>query len=271
MDTDRRDKFPAASSLSSSDGQLEPGTVIRVTPAQGGDPWAQPTYRLRKPIIQWQEFGEMTAGLLRRRRDLKAIWFHDRLDPGFRETIMLAVAGANTCRQCSYAHREWALAEGVLEAELAALEGLDAESFDPRTWAAIAWSQAAARSDFAHVSDAIDANFHKWFTDQESADIEVTARTMCWMNRVSNTVDAALERLRRHPEPDSGLGREVVAVVIYGLVVPVVLIVLAVKQKRRPMDLVRGVIPFFQDFAARQLQVLSESLSGSNATEPHSV
>jgi hypothetical protein len=34
---------------------------------------------------------------------------------------MLAVAGANSYRQCSFAHQEWALAEGPIETELAAL------------------------------------------------------------------------------------------------------------------------------------------------------
>ena len=218
-------------------------------------------FRQRKPVIQWQEFGQMTVDLLRQRRNLKAIWFHNRIDPAFREEIMLAVAGANTCRQCSYAHREWALAEGLLEAELIALEGLDAESFDPQKWAAVAWAQEAARSDFTHVSDAIDANFRRWYDDQERADLDVVAHTMCWMNRVSNTVDAGLDRLRRKPVPDSGVGRELFAIVIYGVVVPIVLVVLAVKQKRRPMTLVRGVVPFFQEFAIRQLQMAQSAVA----------
>ncbi len=182
---------------------------------------ATSTFRQRKPIIQWREFGRWTAALFRQRKDLKAIWFgNDRIEPAFREELMLAVAGANSCRQCSYAHREWALAEGLLEAELVALEGLDAESFDAKTWAAVAWVQEAARSDFTAVPEAIDANFKALYGFQEQADIELVARTMAWMNRVSNTVDAAVERLRRRPVPGSGVGREVLAVVVYALVVP---------------------------------------------------
>ena len=130
-----------------------------------GEPIPVTPFRLRKPIIQWQEFGQMTTHLFRERRNITAIWIHNRMDPAFREEIMLAVAGANTCRQCSYAHREWALAQGVLESELIALEGLDADHFDSRVWAAVAWAQDAARSDFAHVPDAIDANFRQWYDD----------------------------------------------------------------------------------------------------------
>ena len=116
---------------------------------------------------------------------------------------MLAVAGANSCRQCSFAHRQWALAEGLPEAELAALEGLDAESFDERTWAAIAWAQAYARSDFAEVPDAVDANFRQHFSAQEQADIELVARTMYWMNETSNGV----RRRPDTPEARSGAGK----------------------------------------------------------------
>jgi AhpD family alkylhydroperoxidase len=120
-----------------------------------------PTITQRKPGA--------TVALLRRARDLRAIYLDRRLDPAFREKVMLAVAGANACRQCSFAHREWALAEGVSEAELAALEGLDPEAFDERTWAAIAWVQAYARSDFDEVPDAVDDAFRQHFNAQEQA------------------------------------------------------------------------------------------------------
>ena len=45
---------------------------------------------------------------------------------------MLAVARANACRWCTLAHRQWALAEGVTDAELAALEDQRPEQFDRR-------------------------------------------------------------------------------------------------------------------------------------------
>ncbi len=113
----------------------------------------------RKPIIRPSEFVAMTAALARRAPDLKAIWLDGRLDPAFREEIMVAVAAANNCRQCSFAHREWALAEGLPADELAALEGMRAESFDPRKWAAIAWAQAATREGLPEVPADIEANF----------------------------------------------------------------------------------------------------------------
>ncbi len=217
----------------------------------------RPAVGRHKPVIQWGEFGRLTVHLLRRVPDLGAIWFGGRLDPAFREELMVSVAGVNSCRQCSFAHREWALAEGLPEADLAALEGLEPEHFDARTWAAIAWAQAAAGSDFADVPELVGANFRQQFSPQEQADIELVAKTMAWMNRASNTVDAGLSRLRRRPVPESGVLRELVALLAYGLVTPVILIVLAVKQRRGPLSLVREVGPFFHEFEARGPHTIS--------------
>ena len=59
---------------------------------------------------------------------------------------MLAVAQADASGLFWLAHRRWALAEGVTDAELAALKNQDPERFDRRTWAAIAWADARARA-----------------------------------------------------------------------------------------------------------------------------
>jgi AhpD family alkylhydroperoxidase len=202
------------------------------------------------PIIGQRKPGS-TVALLRRADDLWAIYVGHRLDPAFREEMMVAVAGADSCRQCSFAHREWALAEGLPEAELAALEGLDVESFDAHKWAAIAWAQAAVRSDFAEVPDAIESNFKREFSAQEQADIELATRTMFWLNETSNGVDAALSRLKGTPVPGSGVLSESAALVLYAVFVPVLLVMLSVKQRRSPIALVRGMVPFFREFEAR--------------------
>jgi AhpD family alkylhydroperoxidase len=200
-----------------------------------------------QPLIAHRKRGS-TRYLLRHAREIKAIWIDERLVPAFREQLMVAVAGANSCRQCSYAHREWALAEGLSEADLAALEGLDEESFDPRTWAAIAWAQAKARSDFEAVSEIIDANFREQFSTQEQSDIDLVIRVMYWCNEISNGVDAAWSRFKGEPVPGSSALREAEAVVLYVLGVPALFVVIGLKQHRRPMEVVRGMGPFFRQF-----------------------
>ena len=208
-----------------------------------------PTIAQRKP--------GSTKALLRRARDLQAIYLNRRLDPAFREEIMLAVAGANACRQCSFAHRQWALAEGLSEPELAALEGLDPESFDGRTWAAIAWAQAYARGDFAEVPDAIDVNFRQHFSAQEQADIELVVRTMFWMNETSNGVRAGVKRARRTPVPGSTLPRELQATALYAVGAPLILGLLCVKQRRNPIAMLRDIKPFFREFDRRGPNTIS--------------
>jgi AhpD family alkylhydroperoxidase len=234
--------------------------MTHVTPAAGvtkeaapiaGDIATRVARGGHQPLISNRRRGS-TRFLIRHARELKAIWINERIDPGFREQLMLAVAGANSCRQCSYAHREWALAEGVSEAELAALEGLDEESFDAREWAAIAWVQAKARSDFEAVPEIIDANFRQHFTEQEQADIELVVRVMYWLNETSNAVDALWSRIKGKPVPGSGVLREIGATVLYIIVVPILFIFIGAKQRRRPMEIIRGMRPFFSRFEVHE-------------------
>jgi AhpD family alkylhydroperoxidase len=193
-----------------------------------------------------------------------AIWFGHRLDPAFREEIMVAVAAADNCRQCSYAHREWALAEGLPEAELAALEGLQVEFFDKRKWTAIVWAQAFASSDFTDVPDAIETSFRREFGSQEQADIELVARTMYWMNEASNGVDAALLRLKGKPVPGGRPLKELEALLLYVIIVPFLFVMLAIKRRRSLISLIRGIGPFFREFEARRVHTAMEIMSDSN-------
>jgi alkylhydroperoxidase family enzyme len=212
-----------------------------VMPGAAND-WHHPIIHRRKP--------KSTRALLRRWRDLKAIYVGKRIEPGFREEIMLSVAAADTSRQCSFAHQEWALAVGVPKAEIAALKARDATYFDGRKWTAFTWAQAAARSDFGHVPDAIDADFRKEFGAQEQSDIELLARLMYWMNETSNGVDAAWERLTGKPVEGSAL-RDVEAIVVYAFFVPYIMVILSARQKRDPVSLMRGMRPFFREFEQR--------------------
>ena len=61
------------------------------------------------PVVGDSEVGHRDcADLMRQRRRLMAIYLRKRLAPQFRELIMLSAAGADSSRQCSYAHRQWA-------------------------------------------------------------------------------------------------------------------------------------------------------------------
>ena len=211
---------------------------------------------LHHPIIGQRTKGK-TIALLRRGRDFWAIYRKHRVDPAFREEIMLAVAGADSSRQCSFAHREWARAAHLPEDELAALEGLDFASLDARTWTAIAWAQAYARSDLTDVPPDLEANLREQYSDHERSDIELAARTMYWLNETSNGVDAFLSRLKRNPVPGSTRRSELVALVLYSIAFPLLIILFSIEQPRSPVALIRGIKPFFREFEERGPRTIS--------------
>ncbi len=145
---------------------------------------------------------------------------------------MVAVAEANSCRLCTMAHRRWALAEGVSDEELAAIEGDDPEAFDRRTWAAIAWAQARTRADLGPVAEELEAELARHYDERERADLELVTRAMGLANRSANTFDALLGRLRGRPVSGSRVGDELALGGIVALSVPPVAGYLALRRAR---------------------------------------
>ena len=147
------------------------------------------------------QVGRITRRLL----DVAVIWGGRRLDPKLREEVMLAVAQANACRLCTLAHRRWALAEGVTDAELAALENQEPERFGRRTWAAIAWADARARASLGPVPAEFEDELARYYSAAERDDLDLVTTVMTVANRSANTFDALLARLRGRPVPGSRL------------------------------------------------------------------
>lgn len=143
------------------------------------------------------------AGLTRDLRGLRpigrnvwAVYGRRRIDPAFRERLMVAVAEVNSCRYCSYAHHEWALVAGVDPAELDPAGGLHGHAQDPREAVAVAYVQTRAEAEFAPASPGVEARLAEVFTAPERRDIETTARIMRIFNLAANTVDALHARRR---------------------------------------------------------------------------
>ena len=116
--------------------------------------------------------GELVRNLAvvwRRRADVRAIWGGRRLDPAFREQIMVAVAQVNECRYCSFVHQAWASHTGVSNEELTQIEGMNLTDFDRRKWLALAYSRARAEADFGPVAAELAHEFQESFGEQERA------------------------------------------------------------------------------------------------------
>jgi AhpD family alkylhydroperoxidase len=172
-------------------------------------------------------------GLLPKLVDIAAIWGEQRVDPKLREQVMLAVAQANACRLCTMAHRRWALAEGVTDAELAALEQHDQARFDRRTWAAVAWADARARADLGPVADEFERELARYYSRAERDDLDVVTRVMTIANRSANAFDALRERLRGRPGPGSRLPDELIIGTFVAASIPPVAGYLALTRRRR--------------------------------------
>lgn len=174
-----------------------------------------------------------TGRIVPRLPDVAAIWGMRRLDPKLREEVMLAVAQANACRLCTLAHRRWALAEGVTDAELAALEDQDPERFDRRTWAAIAWADARVRASLGPVPAEFEHELARYYGAAERDDLDLVTTVMTVANRSANTFDALLARLRGRPVPGSRLLDELVIATGVAVSIPPVAGYLALTRRRR--------------------------------------
>lgn len=146
---------------------------------------------------------------------------------------MLAVSKANACRWCTLAHRRWALAEGVSDEELAAIEGQEPDRFDRRTWAAIAWAQARTRTDLGPVPEELEAELARHYDAGERSDLELVTRVMGAANLSANTFDALLGRLRRRPVAGSRVGDELAIGSLVALAIPPVAAYLGLRRALR--------------------------------------
>ena len=222
-------------------------------PVVGGPARLRPTFTV-------PGFVRATGSLIGRGREIGAIWGQKRIDPAFREELMVAVARVNSCRFCSYHHREWALRVGLPGDELAALEGVDAESVDARRWVAVAYVQELARAEFRSVPESIETEFQAFYDQREQSDIDTIARVMAFANRAANTIDSLLARRRGEPWPDTralddyllgGLG-------IASMILPAVMI--AGWRRTSPLAVVRD----FNAFSKRyDDEILADQIAAS--------
>jgi len=166
---------------------------------------------------------------------LVAIWRGGRLPPALREQVVVAVAKVNACRMCEHAHTRMALEAGVSNAELAALESLDEDAFDRRTWLAIAHARERTKADF--VRPAPDRN-QELLTQELGAqtyrDVEDVARVMTVANRIANVLNALSDRVRGNPVPGSRLLDELIINILFLPAAWLGTLVAAARQRKSP-------------------------------------
>jgi AhpD family alkylhydroperoxidase len=157
-----------------------------------------------------------------------------------REKVIVAVAQANACRMCEHAHTRMALEAGVTDAELAALEKMDEQRLDRRTWLALAYARERATANFPPGSDpktrrALDEELGP----QTVRDVEDVARVMTIANRVANTLNALSDRLHGRPVPGSRLADELIICFVALPGAWLGTLVAAIRQRKSPFEVWR--------------------------------
>lgn len=194
------------------------------------------TYTLRELAAAIRRLGPLVhhAGL---------VWILRRIDPAFREEIMLTVARANNCRYCSYVHQEWAIRAGASDDDIAQLEGADPATFDRAKWSALAYARALAEADFGAVPEEISQEVAKYYTRRDQRNIETVALVMGIVNRSANTVEALRSRLRGAPVSES-LPAEIVITSALVASSPLLLPLLSIVLRKSPQRLLRELFAY---------------------------
>ncbi len=112
-----------------------------------------------------------------------------------RERVMLAVTAVNRCTYCRVAHTAFARSEGLADGEIFdILAGLDPAE-DLGESAALAYVRDLARRGFTSRDESLWEDLSRYFTAEQCAAIDSSARVINVANRFGNTFDAARERL----------------------------------------------------------------------------
>ncbi|MFW2390237.1 MAG: carboxymuconolactone decarboxylase family protein [Polyangiales bacterium] len=172
-----------------------------------------------KPIPRVYSLRELfkdLGTLIGRMPALMSIWIGGRLPRDLREKVIVAVAQVNACKMCEHAHTRMALEAGVSDAELAALENMDEEAFDRRSWLALAHARDRTQSGFAPITDVASRDaLANEIGAQTTDDIEDVARVMTMANRVANTLNALSDRRRGQAIPGSRFVDELVINIMF--------------------------------------------------------
>ncbi len=144
-----------------------------------------------------------------------------RVEPAFREKIMLAVSSVLNCRFCSWLHTELILKEGVEKTEIKRLLEGKFEDLPEQETLAIAFAIHYAETHGRPKREMLTRFFDYYGVQAES--ILIYIKAIYWGNLTGNTVEAFLDRLRGKPVKESRFLDELA---IFSLTAPYFLIIL---------------------------------------------
>jgi AhpD family alkylhydroperoxidase len=147
----------------------------------------------RRGYASSRELLRDVAALLRRAPAVARLLGPGRLDPAFRERLMLVVTGVNDCRYCAWFHSRLGEAAGITNGEVRALLGGSMDSAPdhelPALLLATEWAERNA-------PDGVDlrSRLAPHYGVRDAATIDATLRLIRTGNLVGNTFDRLLCR-----------------------------------------------------------------------------
>jgi AhpD family alkylhydroperoxidase len=180
------------------------------------------------------------------------IWTTPTLDPAFREALMVAVARLNDAPYCDWAHSTWAESAGASREDIAKIGRASAHRLDRPTWVATTFVRALASTDFKHATRDLRQEMTTRYTADEIRDIELVARVMDLVNRISNTYEAMLSRLQGKPRAHTDAVDELVASGVFLWAAPLIVLVLSRNSKRSFLATTRSLIAHVQRDGRRE-------------------
>jgi AhpD family alkylhydroperoxidase len=126
----------------------------------------------------------------------------ERINPQFRERIMLAVTAVNECKYCEWGHTKTALKHGCTEEEINEIMVHDFASCNQEELIALAFAQHYAETG-GLPSDELKEKLLDFYGKEKSQDILLFIQMITMGNLLGNTLDA-FESRRKGIPPEKG-------------------------------------------------------------------
>jgi len=130
----------------------------------------------------------------RERRRIGARPEVEKIDPAFRERLMLAVTEVNGCRYCAYVHPKAALAAGLNDADIPALAAGSMEGCPPEQLPALLYAEHWAETDAKPDPETRERILETYGMAGTEA-MELALRMIRVGNLMGNTADYLLYRV----------------------------------------------------------------------------
>jgi AhpD family alkylhydroperoxidase len=213
---------------------------------------ASRTGGFRERTITPTELAGAMASIATEALTFRKVWIKRQLDPGFRETLMLAVARFNDAKYCSWAHHEWALIEGVRGEELAHVERMEPAHLDRKRWIAICFVRELVAAKFGRVSKKRMKEMRDLYTREEIEEITLVAKVMDVLNRSSNTFEAFVSRLNGMPSRKGGVIDEAILSAVFCCALPPLFTFFSRSSKLSIDELTRRMIDYSREMEAER-------------------